>query len=67
MGENKKEGRVKISWIFFIKFCLGSKIIPRVIEGMDFINPERLVIKGIEPQGEPDHQTKNKYENVFSF
>jgi hypothetical protein len=54
MGEHKKEGRVKKSGILLIKSELGSEIIPRVIEGMDFIHPKGLLVEGIESQGNSD-------------
>ncbi len=56
MGENKKEGRMKISRFLFIKFYLAFEVISGVIEGMDFVHPERLLVKGIDPQGKTDEK-----------
>jgi hypothetical protein len=50
MGENKKKGRVKIRWVLLIKLYLASEIISRVIECVDFIYPERFLIKGVKPE-----------------
>jgi hypothetical protein len=48
MGEDKEEGRLEGGWILFVKFYLTSEIVPGVIEGMDFIQPERLLVKTVE-------------------
>jgi hypothetical protein len=40
MSENKEKGGVKERWVFTIKFQLTLKIIPRIIEGIDFVDPE---------------------------
>jgi hypothetical protein len=34
---------------------------------MNLVNPERLMIKSIEPQGKPYQQTKNKEEQFPLF
>jgi hypothetical protein len=34
---------------------------------MNFINPERFFVEGIEPQGEPDEKANNQNNNFFSF
>jgi hypothetical protein len=36
------------------------EIIPGVIEGMDFINPQGFFIKGVESQGKPNEKTEKK-------
>jgi hypothetical protein len=51
MGQNKEKGRMKIRRVLLIKFYLPSKIISRVIEGVDFIYPERFLVKCVKPQG----------------
>ena len=58
MGEDKEEGRMKISWILLIKCDLSSEIISGVIEGMDFVHPEGLLIEAVEPQSEANDETK---------
>ncbi len=55
MGENIEERGVKeVSRMFFEIFYLTFEVLSGVIKGVDFINPERLVIKSIEPQGKTD-------------
>jgi hypothetical protein len=46
---------------------LAFKIIPRIIKRIDFIHPEGFLVKGIEPQGEADNQTKKEDEEFFAF
>jgi hypothetical protein len=53
MGENKKEGRMEIRRILLIKLYLASEIISRIVECVDFINPERFLVKGVKSQGKP--------------
>jgi len=67
MGEDKKERWLKISGIVFVIVKLGLRIIPRIIEGVDFIHPERFLIKGVKPEGEAKKKTKHNYNNFFSF
>jgi hypothetical protein len=52
MGENKEKGGMKESWVFTIKFQLALKIIPRIIEGIDFVQPKGFLVKGVESQSE---------------
>jgi hypothetical protein len=40
--------------MFFEIFYLTFEAFSGVIEGVDFINPEGLMIKGIKSQGETD-------------
>jgi len=54
MRKDKKQGRVKVGWILFIKFYLAFEIVPRIIECMDFIDPEGFLIEGVKPQGKAD-------------
>lgn len=49
VGENEEERRMKIGWILSIEFYLVFQIIARVIKSVDFIYPERFLIKGVEP------------------
>jgi hypothetical protein len=62
MGEDEKERSLEGGWILFVKLYLTSEIVPGVIEGMDFIQPERLLVKAVESQGESNDDTKNKDE-----
>lgn len=67
MGENKEKGRVKIRRILLIKVKLTSETIPRIIERMDFIYPERFLIKAVKPERKAYQKTKNDNNNFFSF
>jgi len=67
MGENKEKGRVEIRWILLIKFYLASEIIPRIIEGVDFIDPERFLIKGVKSEYKTYEKAKHDDKNFFSF
>jgi hypothetical protein len=64
MGKDEEEGRMMIGWIFLIKFDLPSEIVSGVVEGMDFVYPEGLLIKGIKPQSKTHHQTKKEHKNL---
>jgi hypothetical protein len=44
----------KVSRVFFEVFDLTLNPFSGVIIGVDFINPERFMIEGIESQGEAD-------------
>ena len=67
MGENEEKGRVKISRILLIKVKLTSKIISRIIEGMDFVHPERFSVEGVESEGKAYEKAKSDDKNFFSF
>jgi len=67
VGKDEEERRMKVSWIPLVKFYLASEIISRIIVSMDFVEPERFLIKSIEPQGEPQEKTNNDDKNLFSF
>jgi len=67
VGENKEKGRVKISWILFVVVKLTSKIISRIVEGMDFVHPERFSVEGAESKGKTYEKAKNDGNNFFSF
>jgi len=58
MGKDEEEGRMKISRILLIKFNLPSEIVSGVIEGVDFIYPERFVVEGVKPQSKTYEKTK---------
>jgi hypothetical protein len=65
VGEDEEERRMKIRGIFFIKFYLALEIIPGVVEGMDFIHPQRFFVEGIKSQCETDEEAKNQNNNFF--
>jgi hypothetical protein len=65
MGENKKEGRMKIRRVLFIKLDLPTEIVSGVIEGVDLVHPERFLIEGVEPQGEAQENAEKKGNNFF--
>ena len=67
VGENEEKGRMKIRWILFVEFYLAFEIVSGVVEGMDFVYPERLSIKGVEPQSKAYEEAKNKDKNFFLF
>jgi len=48
MGKNKKKGRVKVCRVLFIEFYLAIEIIPRIIKRINFIPPERFLIKSVK-------------------
>ncbi len=50
MGEDEEEGGVEVGWAFLVKVYLTFEAIPGVIEGINFIRPERLLIIGVKPQ-----------------
>ena len=55
MGENIEQRGVKeIGWMCFKIFQLAFKAFSGVIKGVDFVDPEGLLIKSIEPQGKTD-------------
>jgi hypothetical protein len=66
MSEDKEKGRVEVSRIFLIEFQLAFEIILRVVECMDFVHPERFLIKRVEPQEKADEQAKRKDKKFFS-
>ncbi len=67
MGENEKEGGMEESRVLFIEFNLAVEIIPRIIEGVDFIHPEGFLVKGVESQDKPYQKTEKENEKFFSF
>jgi hypothetical protein len=66
MGEDEEEGRMEKAGVTFIKFYLVFEVIPGIIEGMDFINPEGFLVEGIEPQGKSHQKAEKKHKNFFS-
>jgi len=67
MGENEEEGRMKIRRILFIKFYLAVEIISGIVECMDFVHPERFLIKGVESQAKTDEKTNDEDNDFFTF
>jgi hypothetical protein len=65
VGENEEKGRVKIRRILFIEFYLAFEVVSGVIEGMDFVHPERFLIKSVESQGKAYQETQKKDQNLF--
>lgn len=57
MCEDEEKGRVKVSGIFSIKFQLAPEVVPRVIQGMNFVHPERFLVKVVEPQSNTEEET----------
>jgi hypothetical protein len=49
MSENKKKRGMKVSWVFFVILQLVLDTISRIIESMDFVNPEGFLIEGVDP------------------
>jgi hypothetical protein len=60
VGENKEQGRVKISRVLLIIAELPSQPISRIIEGMDLINPKRFSVEAIESQCKSQEETKGE-------
>lgn len=48
MGEDEEKGRMKESWVFFIEFQLTAEIIPRILEGINFVKPKGFPVEGVE-------------------
>ena len=67
MGENEKKGWVKVSRFLFVEFYLALKIISRIVERMDLINPQRFLIKSVKSQDKSHNHTKNEDRNFLSF
>ena len=60
MGKEIKEGGMKkVGWMLFKVFYLVFNPLPRIIEGMNFVDPEGFLIKSVEPQCESNDETKN--------
>jgi hypothetical protein len=67
VGKNEEERRMKIRRILLIKLYLAFKIISRIIERMDFIYPERFLIKSVKPEGKAYEKAKDDDNNFLSF
>ena len=67
MGEDEEERGMEESGVFFIEFDLAFKVIPGVVEGVDFVGPEGFLVKGIESQCKTNDQTQDEEANFFSF
>jgi hypothetical protein len=65
VGENEEKGRVKIRRILFIEFYLAFEVVSGVIEGMDFVHPERFLIESVEPQRKAYKETEKKGDNFL--
>ena len=59
MSEGKEERRVKESRILLVKFQLVFDAISRIVESVDFIQPEGFLVKGIGPQSKTNKETNN--------
>ncbi len=68
MSENKEKGGVKVGWVFTVILELFVDAPSRIVEGMDFIYPERLSVKVVKPQRKPHHQAEKqeKYLSLLS-
>ena len=67
MGEDEEKGRVEVSGIFSVKFQLATEVILRVIKCMNFVRPERFLVKGVEPQSKTNEETEKNDKPLFSF
>jgi hypothetical protein len=67
VGEDEKEWGVKVGWILLVISELIYKAVPRFIERVDFVDPERFFVEVVESEGEPDEETKNQNDNFFLF
>ena len=68
MGKEIKEGGMKkIGWMLFKVFYLVFNPLPRIIEGMNFVDPEGFLIKSVESQSEPNNETKNKQKYFLRY
>jgi len=67
MGKNKKERGLEESWVLFIEFNLAGEIIPRIIEGVNFIHPEGFLVKGVKSQGQSHKETEKENKDFFSL
>jgi hypothetical protein len=65
VGEDEKERGVKMGRVLLIISQLTSQIVPRFIERMNFIDPEGLLVKGVEPQNKTYEKTEKKDKNFF--
>jgi len=54
MGQDIEEGRLEIGGVLFIMDELVFVFISGFIKGMNLIDPEGFLIKGIKSQGETD-------------
>jgi hypothetical protein len=46
---------------------LIPKTIPRILEGINFVNPERFLIKGVISQSKTDEKAEEENKYFFSF
>jgi hypothetical protein len=64
MSEDEEKGRMKGGRIFFMKIDLGLEVISGVVKSVDFVQPERFLVEGIESEGKSNEETQNQ-ENEF--
>jgi hypothetical protein len=57
---------MKRGWILFIIFYLLFEIVFRIVESMDFVNPERLLVEGVDSKGKPYEKAQNDDKNFFA-
>jgi len=67
MCDKEEEWSLKVCGILLVKGQLAFKTVPRIIESINFIYPERFSIKGVKPQGEADKEAENENEDLFLF
>lgn len=67
VGEDEKKRGMKMGRVLLIMSQLTSQIVPRFIERMNFIDPERFSVECVESEGEADEETKNQNNNFFLF
>jgi hypothetical protein len=48
MGEDEEKWRMKECRVLFIEFYLIPKTIPRILEGINLVKPERFLVEGVE-------------------
>lgn len=63
VGKKKKEGRMKVGRIFFVKLKLSFEAISRIVESVNLVHPQGLFIKCVKPQGEAYEQTEDQDED----
>jgi hypothetical protein len=54
MGEDKEEGGLEGRGVFSVVLDLAPEILSRIIERMDFVDPERFPVKAVKTKGKAD-------------
>ena len=67
MGKDEEKGRMKVRGVLFIKFDLPSQIVSGVVEGMDFVYPERFFVEGVESQSKAYEEANYQDRDFFLF